>query len=224
VTPPTALEASWRRLSDGVRAFRRDVFPAQRDLYEFIASQGQRPHTLLVTCADSRVDPELLTMSGPGEIFVARNIGNIVPGYGEMLGGVSAVIEFAVTALGVSHIVICGHTDCGAIKGLLDRDSVAAMPTVRQWLHHAEAALSVVQAREAAAPPDIFNAKLVEANVLLQLDHLRTHPSVAGGLARGTLAVHGWVYNIATGAVLMHDPALGRFESINGEVPAVPAL
>ena len=221
---PSELEASWQRLLDGVRAFRREVFPAQRDIYESIASQGQRPHTLLVTCADSRVDPELLTMSGPGEIFVTRNIGNIVPGYGEMLGGVSAVIEFAVTALGVSHIVICGHTDCGAIKALLDRNSVAAMPTVRQWLHNAEAALSVVQALETDAPPDVFIAKLVEANVLLQLDHLRTHPSVAGRLARGTLAVHGWVYNIATGAVLMHHPTLGRFEAINGEISTRPEL
>jgi carbonic anhydrase len=222
MTPPSRLETSWKRLVDGVRSFRREVFPAQRHLYEFIANQGQRPHTLLITCADARVDPELLTMSGPGEIFVARNIGNIVPGYGEMLGGVSAVIEFAVTALGVSHIVVCGHTDCGAIKGLLNRDSVAAMPTVRQWLHNAEAALSVVQARAADAPPEVFFAKLVEANVLLQLDHLRTHPSVAGGLARGTLAVHGWVYNIATGEVLMHDPVLGRFEAINAQVPIEP--
>jgi carbonic anhydrase len=214
--PPSKLDASWQRLLDGVRKFRRDVFPKQRDLYESIASQGQRPHTLLITCADSRVDPELLTQSGPGEIFVTRNIGNIVPGYGEMLGGVSAVIEFAVAALGVSHVVICGHTDCGAMKGLRDRDSVAAMPTVRQWLHNAEAALSVVQVREPAAPPEAFVERLVEANVLLQLDHLRTHPSVAGGLARGTLAVHGWVYNIATGVVAMYDPALSRFEPING--------
>jgi carbonic anhydrase len=214
--PPSKLDASWERLLDGVRKFRRDVFPKQRDLYESIASQGQRPHTLLITCADSRVDPELLTQSGPGEIFVARNIGNIVPGYGEMLGGVSAVIEFAVAALGVSHIVICGHTDCGAMKGLRDRESVAGMPTVRQWLHNAEAALSVVQAREPAAPPEVFLERLVEANVLLQLDHLRTHPSVAGGLARGTLAIHGWVYNIATGLVAVYDPALSRFGPING--------
>jgi carbonic anhydrase len=213
--PPSRLDASWERLLDGVRKFRRDIFPKQRDLYESIASQVQRPHTLLITCADSRVDPELLTQSGPGEIFVARNIGNIVPGYGEMLGGVSAVIEFAVAALGVSHVVICGHTDCGAMKGLRDRESVAGMPTVRQWLHNAEAALSVVQVREPAAPADVFVERLVEANVLLQVDHLRTHPSVAGGLARGTLAVHGWVYHIATGVVAMYDPALSRFEPIN---------
>jgi len=215
MTPDPLLEQSWQRLLAGVRAFRRDVYPAQRALYESIASQGQKPHTLLVTCADSRIDPELLTQSGPGEIFVARNIGNMVPGYGEMLGGVSAVIEFAVTALGVSHIVVCGHTDCGAIKGLSNPESIAEMPTVRAWLRNGAAALSVVQARDADATPEVFMARLVEANVLLQLDHLRTHPSVAGRMARGALAVHGWVYDIGTGTVRMHDPALGRFEPIN---------
>jgi len=215
MTPDPLLEQSWQRLLAGVRAFRRDVYPAQRALYESIASQGQKPHTLLVTCADSRIDPELLTQSGPGEIFVARNIGNMVPGYGEMLGGVSAVIEFAVTALGVSHIVVCGHTDCGAIKGLSNPESIAEMPTVRAWLRNGAAALSVVQAREADATPEVFMARLVEANVLLQLDHLRTHPSVAGRMARGALAVHGWVYDIGTGTVRMHDPALVRFEPIN---------
>ena len=209
------LDRSWQRLLHGVRAFRRDVFPAQRALYEVLAAQGQRPHTLLVTCADSRIDPELLTQAGPGEVFVARNIGNLVPAYGEMLGGVSAVIEFAVAALGVSHIVVCGHTDCGAVKGLLDPGSVACMPTVRRWLRNAEAALSVVEARHTGAPPGVFMERLVEANVLLQLDHLRTHPSVAGRLARGTLALHGWVYDIATGAVRMYDPELGGFEQIN---------
>jgi len=215
MTPDPLLEQSWQRLLAGVRAFRRDVYPAQRALYESIASQGQKPHTLLVTCADSRIDPELLTQAGPGEIFVARNIGNMVPGYGEMLGGVSAVIEFAVTALGVSHIVVCGHTDCGAIKGLSNPESIAEMPTVRAWLRNGAAALSVVQARDADATPEVFMARLVEANVLLQLDHLRTHPSVAGRMARGALAVHGWVYDIGTGTVRMHDPALGRFVPIN---------
>jgi carbonic anhydrase len=217
MTPEPVMEQSWQRLLSGVRTFRRDVFPAQRVVYESVASEGQRPHTLFITCADSRVDPELMTSAGPGELFVTRNIGNIVPGYGEMLGGVSAVIEFAVVALGVHHIVVCGHADCGAIKGLQNPESVAGMPTVRQWLHNAAAALSVVEAREPGATPEVFTERLIEANVLLQLDHLRTHPSVAGELARGSLALHGWVYDIGTGIVRMHDAALGRFEAINGD-------
>lgn len=217
MTPEPVMEQSWQRLLSGVRAFRRDVFPAQRAIYESIASQGQRPHTLFITCADSRVDPELLTQAGPGELFVTRNIGNIVPGYGEMLGGVSAVIEFAVAALGVHHIVICGHADCGAIKALQNPQSVSGMPTVRQWLRNAAAALSVVEARDPGAPPEVFMERLIEANVLLQLDHLRTHPSVAGQMARGSLALHGWVYDIGTGIVRMHDSALGRFEPLNSD-------
>src|SRR5947209_20626632 len=106
-----------------------------------------------------------------------------------MLGGVSAVIEFAVQALCVSHVVVCGHSDCGAIKALMNPESISSMPTVGQWLRNAAAALSVVEAREHSSPPEIFMERLVEANVLLQLDHLRTHPSVAGRLARGTLAL-----------------------------------
>ena len=217
MTHDPALEESWQRLLSGVRAFRRDVFPAQRAVYESVASQGQNPHTLFISCADSRVDPELLTRAGPGELFVTRNIGNIVPAYGEMLGGVSAVIEFAVSALGVHHIVVCGHADCGAIKGLQNPQSVDGMPTVRRWLRNAAAALSVVEAREAGAEPGVFMERLIETNVLLQLDHLRTHPSVAGQLARGSLALHGWVWDIGSGIVRMHDPALGRFEPINDD-------
>ena len=209
------LEPSWERLLEGVRRFRSDVFPAQRAVYELLVAKGQKPHTLLVTCADSRIDPELLTQSRPGEVFVARNIGNLIPAYGEMLGGVSAVIEYAVSALGVSHIVVCGHADCGAIKGLLNPDSVAEMPTVRRWLRNAEAALAIVKAREAESSPGVFMERLIETNVLQQLDHLRTHPAVAGGLARGTLAIHGWVYDIATGIVGMHNPASGAFEPLN---------
>jgi carbonic anhydrase len=133
-----------------------------------------------------------------------------------MLGGVSAVVEYAVTALGVSNIVICGHTDCGAMHGLLHREEVAGMPTVNAWLRNAEAALSVVQALHPDLPPEQAMDRLVEANVLLQLNHLRTHPSVAGNLAKGVLAVHGWVYDIATGGIRTYDAARNRFEAIGG--------
>jgi len=209
-----SIDQSYQDLLRGVRKFRDEVFEQQRELYERLEREGQRPHTLVITCADSRIDPELLTQSGPGEIFVARNIGNIVPAYGEMLGGVSAVVEYAVAALGVKNIVICGHTDCGAIKGLLDQKNVAAMPTVKGWLRNAEAALSVVQALHPGVPPGQTVDKLIEANVLLQLQHLRTHPSVAGGLARGALAVHGWVYDIGSGSIRVHQANSNKFEEL----------
>jgi carbonic anhydrase len=201
-------------LREGVRRFHKTVFLEKRDLYERAAAEPQRPHALFITCADSRVDPEALVQAGPGELFVTRNIGNMAPAYGEMLGGVSAVIEYAVLALEVSQIVICGHTDCGAMKALLDRASVTRMPTVDRWLHNAEAALSVVRAREPETDQRTLLFKLAQENVLLQLAHLRTHPSVAGRLAEGRLALHGWVYDIRTGVVCEHHGNRNEFDPI----------
>ena len=199
------------QLLEGVRRFLREIYPRRRAVYEEAARTPQRPHTLFITCADSRIDPELMTQSGPGEIFVTRNVGNLVPAYGEMLGGVSAVIEYAVAALGVSHVVICGHTDCGAMKALRHPQQVEKLPTVKAWLRNAEAARSVVDARgHAADEGHVLNA-LIEENVLLQLTHLRTHPSVAGRLARGSLALSGWVYDIGHGIVRIYHEDQGRF-------------
>src|SRR3954462_3415693 len=140
--PEEALE----RLLTGVRRFREEEFPSRRELYDQITRDGQKPHTLFITCADSRLDPELLTGSGPGDVFVSRNIGNIVPAYGGMLGGVTAVIEYAVAALQVKQIIVCGQTDCGAMKSLLRPETLEDLPTVKRWLLSAEAAVSVSEA------------------------------------------------------------------------------
>ncbi len=207
------------KLLEGVRRFRREVYPKNRERYEQAVMQPQRPHTLFITCADSRIDPELLTQSGPGDIFVTRNIGNLVPAYGVVLGGVSAVIEYAVQALEVSQVVVCGHTDCGAMKGLLHREKLASMPTVNAWLQNAEAALSIVEARNTFANESEKLEELIEENVLLQLNHLRTHPSVAGRMAQGKLALYGWVYDIGNGNVNAHEVATNKFVPI-GEGPA----
>jgi len=193
------------QLKQGVRRFQTEVYPDQADLFTQAASEAQRPHTLFITCADSRIDPNAITSTGPGEVFVTRNIGNMVPPYGEMLGGVSAVIEFAVSSLKVKHIVVCGHTQCGAMNALLTPGSTDALPSVKNWLKNAHAALSVAQSLHdrgihdglAEAPIDI----LTEQNVLLQLQHLKTHPSVAGAIAQGELTLSGWVYHIGTGEI-----------------------
>jgi carbonic anhydrase len=194
-----------QRLEEGVRRFQTDVFPEQAEMFAQAASEKQSPHTLFITCADSRIDPIAITSSSTGEIFVARNIGNMVPPYGEMLGGVSAVIEFAVSSLGVRHIVICGHSHCGAMQGLLDPASVATMPTVESWLHNAHAALIVAEALHAESLKAQSNHELIdiltEENVLLQMQHLKTHPSVAGAIARRHLTISGWIYSIGTGEV-----------------------
>ncbi len=205
------------RLKAGIHKFKTEVYPERREAYERAATEPQRPHTLVVTCADSRIDPELITQSGPGEIFVTRNIGNLVPPYGEMLGGVSAVLEYAVNALGVQHVVICGHTDCGAMKAMLNPQSLEKLQVVRRWLRNAESSLEI--AREMGAPDSPgsdsrdFLMKLTQQNVLMQMAHARTHPSVAGAAARGELELSGWVYQIGSGEILIYDEAERRWEA-----------
>jgi carbonic anhydrase len=200
-----------RRLADGVRRFRTHEFPGRRRLFEELAG-GQAPHTLFITCADSRIVPELITQTRPGEMFVCRNIGNIVPAYGEMMGGVSAVVEYACTALEVTDIIVCGHSDCGAMKALLapDDPKLAAMPTVKSWLRNADAARSVVDATQPGlAQPERIRA-LIEQNVRTQLAHLQTHPAVAGRLVTGNLKLHGWVYGIEEGTVMAMENGTGK--------------
>ncbi len=202
------------RLREGIHRFQTDIYPHHSDEYQYAASHPQTPHTLIITCADSRIDIETITGSNPGEIFVARNVGNMVPAYGEMMGGVSAVIEYAVSALGVKHAVICGHMDCGAMKALKANDSgLDALPTVKSWLNNAHAARSVAASMNDGTP-DLLT--LTEQNVLLQMTHLQTHPSVRGAMARGELTISGWVYDIATGDVLIFDPTAQRFASTIG--------
>ena len=203
------------RLKNGVRRFQAEVYSRNVDFYRKVAHVPQHPHTLIVSCADSRIDVESITSSQPGEIFVARNIGNMVPGYGEMLGGVSAVIEYGVSALKVKHIVVCGHSDCGAMKALLAPASLDDMPTVKTWLKNGEAALTIATS---PSPHDAQSYNLIERmteeNVLLQLTHLKTHPSVAGAMARGELTVSGWIYDIATGEIRIAEDGAREFRPV----------
>jgi carbonic anhydrase len=211
------------QLKDGVRRFQAEVYPQQAEVFAQAASEKQAPHTLFITCADSRVDPNLITSSGTGEVFVTRNIGNMVPAYGEMLGGVSAVVEFAVSALKVKHVVICGHTHCGAMAGLLAQASVESMPTVKSWLKNAHAALNVAETlhkRDEAATKRELLEVLTEQNVLLQMQHLKTHPSVAGAMALGELTISGWIYNIGTGEVSIVEDGQQTFTPVGVVAPA----
>ena len=216
-TAPDASEDPVEKLFDGVREFQDRVFPERREQFQELAKM-QNPRILFITCADSRVVPEMITQTEPGELFVCRNIGNIVPAYGEMLGGVSAVVEYAVVALGISDIVVCGHSNCGAMAGLLrDPASLDKMPTVRSWLRNAHAARSVVEALRPDLEGEAKIQALVEQNVLTQLQHLATHPAVAAGVAGGKVELHGWVYDIESGAVHVHDVARGKMVAIGSE-------
>ena len=199
-------------LKDGIRQFRKDVYPDMAERYHQVMNEPQQPHALIITCADSRVHPDVLTQARPGEVFVTRNIGNMVPAYPEMLGGVSAVLEFAVAAMKVQHIVVCGHTECGAMKALLEPESVEAMPTVKAWLTNAHAALSVARAIYKGNDESELLRIVTEQNVLLQVRHVQTHPAVAGAIARGELTLSGWVYDIAHGEVRICEGVDGKFE------------
>lgn len=206
------------KLREGIRQFQMEIYPGQAETYRKAASEPQRPAALIITCADSRIDPELITQSGPGEIFVTRNIGNLVPAYGEMMGGVSAVIEYAVSALKVRHIAVCGHSDCGAMKALLNPASLEPLTSVKNWMRNAEAALSVTDSRAQPDEKPLDRLKrLTEENVLLQVQHLRTHPSVAGAMAREELSLSGWVYDIGTGQVRISEDGNRAFHSVTRE-------
>jgi carbonic anhydrase len=209
------MDAVLEKLKVGVRQFQKDIYPPQAETYRKAASEPQKPAALIITCADSRIDPELITQSGPGEIFVTRNVGNLVPAYGEMQGGVSAVIEYAVAALKVKHVVVCGHSDCGAMKALLNPASLENLGSVKHWMRNAEAALSVADSLGGAKEEPLERLKrLTEENVLLQVQHLRTHPSVAGAMARQELTLSGWVYDIGAGQVRIAEEGSREFHPV----------
>jgi carbonic anhydrase len=206
-------------LVEGFRRFREDVFPAQEELFKKLA-HSQSPRAMVITCTDSRVVPDLIVQAAPGDLFVSRNVGNVVPPYGQMMGGVSTAIEYAVMALKVRHIIICGHSDCGAMNAVLDPQALERMPTVKSWLRHAEVAKTVVAHHgECNCGHRSTLEFLTEENVVAQLDHLRTHPSVASGLASGQLFIHGWVYSIETGEIKAYDVLLGRFRPLDSGAP-----
>src|ERR1051326_5232633 len=215
--------SSKERLLAGVQRFQRKVYPQRRAAYEQVAREGQKPHAVFITCADSRIDPELITQSGPGEIFVSRNIGNLVPPY-RKTSDVSAIIEYAISGLQVSHAVVCGHTDCGAMIGLLHPEKVAELPIVKSWLRYADSALNHVRKRITPPDEDTLLEQLIEANVLVQLRHLRTHPCVAERLTQGTLALSGWVYDIGHGAVRVYNEDLHKFLPVACNEQAVAAI
>ena len=197
-----------------VSRYRGQVLPAQQALYERLASDGQSPKALMISCADSRVVPELITQADPGELFVCRNAGNIVPPFSQANGGVSSAVEYAVVALGVRDIIICGHSDCGAMKAFRDPEALEKMPNVAAWLRHSHAAHSVV----CNAYPDLDDNAAARAmaleNVVAQLNHLRTHPSVAAAMAQGRLTLHGWFFEIETCQVLALNGETGIFEQV----------
>lgn len=212
------------RLVEGVRQFQSRALPRYQELFRQLVN-GQSPSALFITCSDSRIDPSLLTQTEPGELFIMRTAGNIVPPYQAVQAGEAGTIEFAVTALRVPDIIVCGHSQCGAMAGLLNPEMIAEMPAVRSLLKYAEPVRERIAAAGSAATDDSdrLNAA-IEANVLLQIEHLRSHPSVAAALQQDRLRLHGWVYRFETGEVFAYDDRAGVFLPLQETHPEASAV
>ena len=196
-------------LEQGVLKFKRDGFRRNRALFRKLA-KSQSPRVLFITCADSRVVPSLITQTRPGDLFVERNPGNIVPVYSLHAVGVSASVEYAISVLNVEHVVVCGHTDCGAVKGIQHPERLSTVPAVRRWLTYGNPSRRML-GRAAGLSEREKLERLTELNVVVQLQHLMTHPSAARRIRQGRLALHGWVYRIHDGEILQLDPRTGAF-------------
>ena len=194
-----------KKLIEGIQKFKSGYFSTHKDLFEQL-SHGQHPRILLITCSDSRIDPNLITQTDVGELFVVRNAGNIIPPYGAANGGEGASIEYALAALEIEQIIVCGHSHCGAMKGLLKLNSLQEnMPLVYDWLKHAEATRRVVKDNYQNLEGEELIAITTAENVLTQLENLQTYPIIRSRLRQGNLSLHGWIYQIETGEVLAYD-------------------
>tara|TARA_R110002167_G_scaffold156092_3_gene350706 strand:+ start:1501 stop:2184 length:684 start_codon:yes stop_codon:yes gene_type:complete len=198
------------KITSGIVRFKTEIYPQKKELFDQL-SRGQNPEALFITCSDSRVDPNLLVQTDPGELFIIRNAGNIVPPFSTTTGGTTASIEYAVAVLGVKHVVICGHSECGAMHGVLNPELIKDLPHVRKWLSFSNTALQIIQEKMPDLSSDKKLEMLIEENVLLQMRHLQTHAHVAAKLATKKIQLHGWTYNIGSGDVKAYDETKGCF-------------
>jgi carbonic anhydrase len=204
-----------QKLIEGHKQFLAEVFPAKKSHFHLL-SEGQRPAWLFITCADSRVVPDLILGTEPGDLFIARSIGNVVPITSQDVDGVTATIEYSVEVLKVRHAIVCGHSDCGAMKAALDRRSLANLPEARRWLDHVQAAFDYRQPLNPADGDSAELASLIRGNVVAQLMNLHAQPPVVRAEAEGRLTVHGWYYDILTGRIEEYDEKLKKFVALVG--------
>jgi carbonic anhydrase len=205
------------KLIQGHRQFRADYFEHERELFDSLARGGQRPIAMFIGCCDARVVPNLIVNADPGDLFVLRNIGNIVPRFedGQVHNrSVGAAIEYAVHVLEVPHLVVCGHTQCGGLRALIDglEHLPAETPTLANWLRDAAAVLGRLRGE---LEPDAIWRQLVFENVVVQLDNLLTYPTAARALEAKRLEIHGWVYDVADGSLRVYDPEHDEFRPLD---------
>jgi carbonic anhydrase len=216
-------DLAMQKLADGVHAFQSKYFATHRALFRRLAERGQHPETLFITCSDSRVVPNLITSTEPGDLFLVRNVGNVVP-HVTVPGGTAAAIEYAVEVLGVTSVIVCGHTHCGAVDAILNPETMDRLPFVKRWLAQGDRVRKIVAERYSHLDEAGRMLAAVEENVLVQLENLRAFPNVADRLDRGVLAMSGWVFEIASGDVYEFDPTTGQFGPITaGSIPPAPA-
>jgi carbonic anhydrase len=203
-----------QKLIDGVHYFQNVGFAQQQELFERLAG-GQNPEACFITCADSRIDPNLITNAKPGQLFIVRNAGNVIPCYGTANNGELAAVEFAVGVLGVKDIIVCGHTHCGAMKGVLNPQSLESLPTLKSWLMHCDATAEIIKDHYSHLVGEDLYTATAEENVLVQLEHLRTLPIIASRASRGLIRLHGWMYKFETGEVFVYSSESGQFERLS---------
>ena len=203
-----------QKLVKGIHEFRENYFADHKQLFERLATTGQQPETLFVTCSDSRVVPNLIVNASPGELFIVRNVGNVIP-RPDLPGGTAAALEYAVSVLKVDDIIVCGHTQCGAIDAILHPERMANLPFVRRWLAETERVRDVIESRYSDLSPEAQLMAAVEENVLMQLEHLRQYSFVNERLEEGTLRVSGWIFDIKSGRIFDYNPTEGQFQPLD---------
>ncbi len=202
-----------QRLIEGHKKFLAEVFPARKSHFHLLA-EGQSPECLFITCADSRVLPDLILGTEPGDLFISRSIGNVIPVTSHDVDGVTATIEYAVQVLKVRDVVVCGHSDCGALKAALDRKSLENLPKARRWLDHVEAAFAYRQPLNPADGESAELASLIRGNVVAQLKNLQAQMPVRNAIAEGRLRVHGWYYDILSGRIEEYNEGQKKFAGL----------
>lgn len=206
------------KLLEGHGRFRRDYFENERELFESLASGAQHPVALMVTCCDSRVVPNLVVDAGPGDLFVVRNIANVIPPFGQHLANrsVGAAIEYAIHFLKVPHVIVCGHTQCGGLHALAQGLEAlrADTPTLATWLQDAVSVRDRIVSRWPDAAPEAIAHQLVFENVVAQLENLLTYPVVKKALDENRVELHGWVYDLASATLRAYEPEANEFRPL----------
>jgi carbonic anhydrase len=211
-----------QKLIAGIVDFREQLLPKYAQRFREIATK-QKPDALFITCADSRVVPDLLVSTDPGELFTMRNVGNLVPpatADGISIGDLSeaSAIEYAVLVLNVAHIVVCGHSECGAMKAVMARSARPETPNLNKWLHHAHTAAFRLEHEGALSATLTPHDQLSQLNVLVQLEHLMSYAIVRERVSAATLGLNGWWFDVACGSMYAYDRTRRSFEVIDRQM------